>query len=189
MLTTIEMRWFYPGTIPTEVKGWFQQDCPGEQLGSVEAREDVYLYLPECDYLGIKLRQGKLEIKWRKAKLGILHIGEGWKGQAEKWAKWACEDPMQETFVPADVVNKGPWVNVKKVRSQRSYQSCHVEITQLNLKGDVWWSLGLEALTEHVTPIDNFQVVASQVLKAYPNLQLQASDSYAYPSWLFLVVG
>jgi hypothetical protein len=56
MLSTLELRWFSHGTLPTEVKHWFSTDCPGKLLGSPEEREDLYLYIPECDELNIKLR-------------------------------------------------------------------------------------------------------------------------------------
>lgn len=187
-ITTIELRWFYPGTIATEVERWFQEDCPGEKLESPEEREDVYLYLPECEYLGIKLRQEKLEIKWRKAELGVLRFAQGLEGKAERWAKWSCEDPTKESFLPADVVGK-PWVSVQKVRSQRRYQDCNVELTHLSVRGDAWWSLGFEAPVEPATPVDNFHLLTTQVLKTYPNSHLQAQDSFAYPSWLSVVVG
>ena len=187
MLTTIELRWFYPGNIPTMVDCWFQQDCLGEPLGQPEAREDLYLYYPECEYLGIKLRQEKLEIKWRKAEFGVLRFAQGLEGKAEKWAKWICEDPTEESFIPGNVVGKS-WVSVQKVRSQRQYQGSHVELTQLSVKGNAWWSLGFEASVEHTKPMDSFQAVTTQILETYPDSHLYSQDSYAYPTWLSLVV-
>lgn len=186
MLTTFELRWFYSGNVPEVVDCWFQQNCPGEQLGQPEARKDLYLHSPECEYLGIKLRQGKLEIKWRKTELGVLHFAERLIGKAEKWAKWICEDPTEETFLPIDVLGK-PWVSVHKVRSQRQYQGCHVELTQLNVENDTWWSLGFEASVECISSMDNFQLVTTHLLKTYPDSYLLTEDSYAYPKWLSLV--
>ncbi|NEQ23301.1 MAG: hypothetical protein F6K28_29940, partial [Microcoleus sp. SIO2G3] len=102
MLTTLELRWFSQGTPPTEVEHWYSADSPGELLGSPEEREDLYLYTPECDYLNIKLRQGSLDVKWRKAQLGSREFGEdsgtNWHGNVEKWLKWVCEDSEQESI-------------------------------------------------------------------------------------------
>ncbi len=56
----------------------------GNYLAPVEERVDIYLYLPKCEYMGIKLRQGRLEVKWRKAELGIMHFGDTVEGKAEK---------------------------------------------------------------------------------------------------------
>lgn len=206
MLTTAELRWFDRGTLPEEISHWFEQDCLGGQRSPAEEREDVYLYTPGCEYLGIKLRQGKLEIKWRKAELGVVRFGDRVEGKAEKWVKWTCEDPQAEMFKPAGVVGKGSWVSVKKVRSQRQYQvlpgesitsvpvnesinqGCTVELTQLNINGNAWWSLAFEACGEDDCLMDHLQAVATCVFKTYREPKLQAEDSFAYPSWLSVVV-
>ncbi|MBD1881067.1 hypothetical protein [Coleofasciculus sp. FACHB-T130] len=184
MLNTIEMRWFYPSKIPIEIERWFNQDSLGGQIKSPEDREDWYLYLPNSDYLGIKLRQGKLEIKWRQAELKVLRFGDLVEGKAGKWAKWTCEDPISKCFIPAEVVGKESWLSVKKKRSQRVYQDCTVELTQLQINGKDWWSLAFEATGEDDKSMDNLQAVASQVFQTYRGAGLRSQDSYAYPQWL-----
>ena len=204
MLTTIELRWFKLGTLPKEISQWFQQDHLGD-LAPPEEREDVYLYTPGCEYMGVKLRQGRLEIKWRKAELGNLRFGDQVEGKVEKWGKWLCEDPTQQSFQPQDVVGKS-WVSVKKVRVQRKYQvisgesivavsvnqstdqGCNVEITQLSINGNNWWSLAFEAFGKEDYLSDNLKVVASDVFKNYRGLELQSQDSFAYPRWLSMIV-
>ena len=208
MQLTAELRWFYRGTLPSEVCQWFQQDQLGGHLAPPEEREDLYFYSPGSEYLGIKLRQGRLEIKWRKAELGVVHFGDRVEGKAEKWGKWLCEDPTAESFQPADVVGKS-WVSVKKVRflrkaslTQRQYQvfpgesitavpvtesidqGCNVELTQLSINGNAWWSLAFEAFGEDDCLMEHLQAVAAWVFKSYRGSNLQAEDSYAYPSWL-----
>lgn len=204
MLLTAELRWFYRGTLPEEISHWFQQDCLGEQLEPPEEREDLYLYSPGCDYLGIKLRQGRLELKWRKAELGVVRFRDRVEGKAEKWGKWLCEDPTGESFQPTTVV--GTWVGVKKVRLQRQFQvlagksikpvpvnesidqGCTVELTHLGINGNSWWSLAFEAEGEDDCLIDNLQAVGSWVFESYRGPKLQGEDSYAYPRWLSIVV-
>ena len=204
MLTTTELRWFKLGTLPKEITQWFQQDQLGD-LAPPEEREDVYLYTPGCEYMGVKLRQGRLEIKWRKAELGNLRLGDQVEGKVEKWGKWLCEDPTQQSFQTQDVVGK-PCVSVKKKRSQRKYQvisgeslvavsvnqsinqGCNVEITQLSVNGNNWWSLAFEAFGEDDYLSDNLKAVASDLFKNYQGFQLQSQDSFAYPSWLSMVV-
>lgn len=215
MLTSAELRWFERGTLPAAIAQWFQQDELGDHLTPPEERVDVYLYLPECEYMGIKLRQGRLEIKWRKAELGNMGFGDTVEGKAEKWGKWLCEDSTQESFQPQDVGGEKLWVSVKKVRclrrfawrpSQRRYQvlvdepikavpvtasidqGCNVELTQLGINGNNWWSLAFEAFGEDDCLIDNLQAVAGKVFKTYGGLKLQFQDSYAYPSWLSFVI-
>jgi hypothetical protein len=187
MLTTLELRWFSHGTLPAEVEHWFSADCPGELLGPPEEREDLYLYTPECDYLNIKLRQGSLEVKWRKAQLGLLEFADRGEGNVEKWLKWICEEPDQQGIIPADVIGKRPWVDVKKVRSQRLYQDICCELTQLSVRNDAWWSVAFEVAGEEANRIDNFEGVVSGVSKTYRGPELPAENSYAYPRWLCLV--
>lgn len=203
MLVSAELRWFERGGVPNAIAQWFQREL-GDYLAPAEERVDVYLYLPACEYTGIKLRQGRLEIKWRKAELGILRFGDTVEGKAEKWGKWLCEDPTQESFQPQ--VGGESWVSVNKVRSQRRYQvlpdelikavpvtesiaqGCTVELTQLGINSNNWWSLCFEAFGEDDCLMDNLQAVASEVFQTCGGLKLQAQDSYAYPSWLSFVV-
>ena len=208
MLTTTEMRWFKQGNLPTAVLHWFEQDYLGGQLESAAARDDVYLCLDQANVqLGIKLRQGRLEIKWRQAELGIWQFGQQVQGKAEVWGKWLCEDPTSNYFQPATVVEKNSWVSVHKVRSQRFYrvvpdasviavpstespsQGCSIEITQLSIKGSAWWSLAFEAFGDEALLTVNLQAVANWVFSTNTSdLKLLAQDSYAYPSWLSLAV-
>lgn len=201
MYLTAELRWFNRGTIPEEISHWFEQGCLGD-LAPPEEREDLYLYSGGCEYLGIKLRQGRLEIKWRQAELGVVHLGDSVEGKAEKWGKWLCQDPTAQSFQPADVIGEKAWVGVKKVRSQRQYQilanksiiavpltksiaqGCTFELTQLSIKGNTWWSLAFEAFGKDDCLIEQLQVAASWVFNTYSGSKLQVEDSYAYPSWL-----
>lgn len=92
MLTTYELRWFSPGMIPESIETWFKQNCLIDSMQLPEKREDVYLYSPKSDFLGIKIRQGRLEVKWRKAELGAVRFGDFVEGKVEKWGKWLCSD-------------------------------------------------------------------------------------------------
>ncbi|MUL35602.1 hypothetical protein [Gloeocapsopsis dulcis] len=212
MLTTAEMRWFNPGKLPEGVLQWFEQDQLG-YLAPAEEREDIYLYVPESEFVGIKLRQGRLEIKWRKAELGDLQFGKV-TGKTEKWAKWLCEDASNESFQPQDVMGKKAWVSLKKMRTQRKYRispeqtivaisvndssdcaecsaggdrTCSVEITQLEINSNPWWSLAFEASIIDESPLANLKCVAEWIFENYPG-ELQIENSYAYPTWLDIVV-
>lgn len=184
MLTTLELRWFSQGSPPKEVEHWFNVNCPGELLGSPEAREDLYLYTPNCEYLNIKLRQGSLEVKWRKAELGILRFGNCWEGKVEQWLKWICEDPDKQSMMPVNVVGEKAWVEVKKVRSQRRYQGITFELTQLNVGNHTWWSIAFEMLAEAANGNDRFETIVTQVSQTYQGPVLQCDLSFAYPTWL-----
>lgn len=187
MLSTWELRWFRQGALPKEVEDWFINDCPGEQIGMPEAREDFYLYIPECEYLNLKLRQGNLEMKWRKSELDIKQFGEHGEGKVEMWSKWICKDPSQQHFTPANVLNKKPWIGVEKIRSQRLYQNISLEITQLHVTNEAWWSIALERSGFEDQPFDNFEQILTEMSQTYQGPKLLSQNSYAYPRWLSLL--
>lgn len=189
MLTSVELRWFYPGNLPQEVSTWFKANNLG-QLLAPEQREDIYLFVaPDCDYMGVKLRQGRLEVKWRRAELGTISFGNLVEGKLEKWGKWFCEDSTGESFKPQGVVTKSEWIRVKKVRQQRTQRDCSVEITRLDINGNNWWSLAFEAVGEDSAASANLQAVGSNIFQNYAYHQLQVQDSFAYPSWLTRSLG
>lgn len=200
MLSSTELRWFYPGKLPEAISAWFRTEYLGKVLEPPEKREDVYLAIAsDCDYMGIKLRQRRLEIKWRKAELGVLIITKGVEGKLETWDKWTCEDSKAENFQPQSVIHKSHWIKVSKVRQQRKYQvldrklvqnvplnaavdqGCNLELTQLSIGGNDWWSIALEAFG---VSTDNLHIVANKVFQHYNASPLQPKDSFAYPRWL-----
>lgn len=183
MLNSLELRWFISGELPLEVSSWFERDKLGGQLQAPETREDVYLYVPECEYMGIKLRQGRLEIKWRQAELEILRF-ERVEGKLEKWGKWLCEDPTTESFQPKHVLSQKSWVRIGKVRSQRLYDGCALELTQLTIQNNAWWSLALETFGTEPQKMDKLQSIFELIGTTYTGSQLKVQKSYAYPKWI-----
>ena len=200
MRASLEMRWFYGGALPKSIGQWFGSESLGGYLSPPEEREDIYLVVPSCDYLGVKLRGKTLEVKWRQGELGAMQFGNRWEGKAEKWLKWVCADTMAP--VPADILATGKWVGVKKKRALRLYQvsapgslmsvpveapvpqGCNVEITQLNINGSPSWSLGFEAFGSESSLAENLQTVAGWTSKSYQAQKLKAEDSSGYPIWL-----
>lgn len=201
MLISAELRWFYSGPLPGEVALWFQAEALGQNLDAAASREDVYLDLPDCPYLGIKLREERLEIKLRRQELGGFK-NQVWEGKAEKWCKWSCEQPTAEPLVSAAAIAQGPWIKVLKERMQRKYQvlpdhslqtvaieaevdrGCTAEVAQVKIQGNPWWSLAFEAFGPDAELINSLQTTADWVLKGYVGPQLHLQASYAYPTWL-----
>ena len=120
MRITAELRWFNLGPLPQAIAAWFAHPKLGQYQQPPTHREDNYLYLPNQDHVGIKTRQGQLEIKLRQAQLEKLPLGVcGW-GWAEQWIKWRGENQSEEKL--PDPVSEGIWLKVEKTRSQRQYQ-------------------------------------------------------------------
>ncbi len=205
MLTTYEVRWFYSGNIPENIEYWFKHNCLVSQTKLPEKREDVYLYTPQCDYLGIKLRQGVLEIKWRYPDSNKKQFGSVVEGNIEKWKKWRCLDSSEESFSLQQISDNPVWIKVEKVRYSQLYtvvsrspkavstdieidNGCSLELTNIVINGNTWWSIALEAFGEDSKLKENLQATANLVFSSYDSFPLQATNSYGYPSLLELAV-
>ncbi len=134
-----------------------------------------------------------------------MYCSQSVTGKAEKWGKWLCEDAKGESFQPAMVLGNPSWVSVQKVRYSQLFQvfadfsiqavatneridnGCSVEITNLVVQENAWWSLAFEAFGEDSRIEENLQATASWVFDTYQNSQLAIADSYAYPHWLGLI--
>jgi hypothetical protein len=205
MSYTCEVRWFISGAIPTHFETWFKQNCLDSQP---EQRTDVYLYSPGNDFMGVKLREGRLEIKWRISELGTIQFGNSVAGKVEKWGKWMCLDSTGQAFLPSQVEKNSAWISVNKIRYSQSYQvlpgsipellsknlnldnienRCNVELTLLQVNEKNWWSVALEASGEEANLMDNLDATASYLFTNYQGIQLQEHDSFAYPHWLEII--
>ncbi|WP_414618983.1 hypothetical protein [Calothrix sp. CCY 0018] len=205
MLTTYEVRWFNLGNIPENIESWFKHSCLLSSTKLPEKREDIYLYTPGCDYLGIKLRQGGLEIKWRYLEKTAMQFSSVVAGNVEKWKKWRCSDSSEESFSLQQIGDNPVWVKVGKVRYSQLYQvvgkkaqavssdggvdnGCSLELTDVEINGNKWWSIGLEAFGEDCDLQNNLHVTADVVFSRYDIFPLQAENSYGYPGLLELAV-
>ncbi|ERT06066.1 hypothetical protein M595_3978 [Lyngbya aestuarii BL J] len=185
-LLTLEVRWFELGKIPEVIEHWFQTSCPGELSSTVEEREDQYFYTPGCEDLNLKLRQGKLELKWRQTQLEINSFQESyWQGRVERWLKWSYQDSIPENLIQMLGTGDQPIVKIGKKRRQRYYQNVEYELTQLKFdECKFWWSLGFEMEETETHQKTHFENIVSQIIKTYPQTAFNLDHSHAYPSWL-----
>lgn len=205
MLTTYEVRWFNSGDIPENIESWFKHNCLVSPTKLPEKREDVYLYTPKCNYLGIKLRQGGLEVKWRCPETEIMQSGSSIKGNVEKWKKWRCYDSTGESFSVQQMTDNPVWVKVEKVRYSQLYtvvsklpkavstdididNGCSLELTSVEINETKWWSIALEAFGENFNLKDNLLATGDLIFRDYESLLLQTENSFSYPSLLELVI-
>jgi hypothetical protein len=59
MLETIELRWFFKGSLSQNAFADNYLTTPN----NYELRSDYYFIIRNCDYLGVKIREKRLEIK------------------------------------------------------------------------------------------------------------------------------
>lgn len=185
MYPTFEVRWFYPGDLPPIVQDWFTHSCPGDILGVSGEREDWYL-LPKspCNYFNLKLREGHLDIKLRKTEFGKVCFGKVGEGNLEQWEKHECNDL---TLNAGMLATEEAWIGVKKARRQRQIvlsHSCNLELTQLTILNESWWTFALEAAGEDATVKNTIIEVGKSVMSTHPPFHLSLDHSFAYPAWL-----
>jgi hypothetical protein len=208
---TIEVRWFYRGILPDEIVSWF--NTLGKPLGKPDARSDFYLQSIAAD-LGVKLRQGNLEVKYRQQQLEAIewaaNLAEGSSdrdrqlyqlfasSKVEYWTKWICNDRA----VPSSGTGTQGWIQVDKVRSQRLYRvefdesiesieidtprsdAAAIELTQLHLLEQDWWTIACEYLGNNISIDRQFIPLVKSLLIAYPASTTTPLVCCGYPQWL-----
>ncbi len=198
MLLTIEVRWFGRGEVPPAVVRWFA-GCPG-QAAAYPPRTDHYLW-GTGEALGVKLREGRLEVKPRLTVEGVVPFHPHMAGQVERWAKWSF--PLAEGYdALASVRTSAAWIAVGKARALRAYaigadgalapappgqvppQGCTLEFTHLQVRGQAWWTVGFESYGEGPGLRARLYAVVERVLAAGTPPQLDAATSCGYAAWL-----
>jgi hypothetical protein len=197
---TVEVRWFCRGMVPRSVLEWFL--VGGSDPCAPASRTDYYLRLSDGDALGIKLREGRIEIKQRQRGYGVRRLHQRVAGQVEGWGKWSFALAGADSGVVGGVGSDPAWVGVKKERRLWVYQltadqeviaipagvnpaqGCGVELTQVTVGEQVWWSLGFEAFGAESTLQDGLLRIARYVLSASEPPALDARNSCSYPQWL-----
>jgi hypothetical protein len=164
-----------------------------------KTRTDHYLFLPGIASVGVKLREGKFEVKRRDADFGIAPIGSRAIGRLGFWRKWS--------FTIADNGGEkaldGLWFSVQKRRLLRKYvldnrsfrsvdpgkiytdSGCTVELTALKVRDVDWWSFGFEAFGPDENRLrKTLEQVATTCLDGFDHPGLSGENSYDYPEWL-----
>ncbi len=189
MYPTREIRWFLPDPIP-DAAAWFRH--MGIPLEQASPRTDRYLLLSQCPDLGLKLREGQLEPKKRRAHPQEGKLGVCARGYFETWIKWSFALGMDSDLPEADDPH---WVSVQKRRtgvqlthSDRGPEihsldvplkaGCQVEYAQIELGNRKWYSYCLEWFGEGRVSMDK---VSDEI---FGNSTLTREWSMGYPEFL-----
>ena len=201
MFVTTEVRWFFEGPLPPRVLAWFQR--VGQKPQEQTPRVDYYLDLGEQGDLGIKLREGRIEIKQREAHHGAVQLGPQVAGIMERWRKWSWSRGDSELEPAQHWMSPPAWVGVRKKRWLLVYQTgfedgvsrapegsvieqgCQVELSRIQTQGQSNWSLSLEGFGGETAGSKALLAVAVHLFSREAiDLPLCASNSYGYPQWL-----
>jgi hypothetical protein len=192
---SLEVRWIFPGQLPDAVARWF-----GRFPAALESRQDAYLLDPPLRGLSVKVRGGgSFEVKVYRGSPGILDVAGCARGRMESWQKWSfpCDPPGRGRGEPTG------WRLVRKTRrvSQFSLTSgscraglpgrgeepgCAVEVTEVGVRGQAWWTLGFEAAGPAGTLRGELEAAAALVFADTPHagVEFGTDDSKSYAEWL-----
>jgi len=204
VLYTAEARWFIPEALPDAVLDWFRA---GHALESEGVQVHEYLLFPDCNSVGVKLRDGRLEIKALRGASRSLSQGLGISGRTEEWVKWSFASEGLQALDQA-LHQSGRWLKVRKERFSRRFSSerdrlmevtvgqgplpvvgCNVEVTRIDVDANprFWFSLGFEAFgpaTVTAGILDDTLLLFFSEHGCVPGTTLSEYASASYPTWL-----
>lgn len=190
---TLEVRWIHRGVIPDAMATWL-----GPFHDEIEEREDRYLVEPSVPELGVKIKGGiQLDLKALRGSPGELLMPAGIRGRLERWEKWTF--PLREGAIPP--ADAAAWLALEKVRHRRSFRvlgerveerpvseaelpGCTLELTEVTVDGERWWTLGLEACGEPNGLEHALRSTAAALLLGPPPEGIRLVSSTSYARWL-----
>ena len=204
MLHTSEARWFIAKILPDEVLDWFRA---GRALESEGVQVHEYLLFPDVSTVGVKLREGKLEIKAMVSPPRPLSRDLGVTGRMDEWVKWSFASEGLKTLAPA-LQQSGRWLKVRKERVLRTFSAggdgqveetsrltpfpasgCNVELTRVTVEADprFWFSLAFEAFGAPALALKILEIAIRSFFQEHgraPGIRLSQRNSLSYPAWL-----
>jgi hypothetical protein len=189
---SLEVRWILPGQLTAAAAGWF-----GRFPAETRVVEDAYLLDPHLPGLSVKMRGGRaLEVKAYHGSPGLLELAGRARGRLESWQKWSFpHGPAGQGS--SDRAGWGPVTKRRRISwfSQATgvgapglgeKPRCAVELTEVDVRGEPWWTLGFEATGPVEALRGELDAAAALVFaQALPGrLELGIDDSKSYAQWL-----
>jgi hypothetical protein len=143
---TCEVRWIRPGRHGSEIAHWFSRFSQVP-----EVRDDDYLIAPRMPGMSIKIRGGaSFEVKQHRGLVGALDIAGAAAGGIDSWIKRSI--PLPGGVDLSHPLEGSAWRRVGKRRQIARFPidasggpGCSVELTEVEVLGQSWWTLGFEA--------------------------------------------
>jgi hypothetical protein len=205
MFFSHEVRWFLEGGIGQypDLRKWVEAGARHPQWsGRMDGKPDVYIVVPGAADMGIKWREGQLQIKGRECALGRQVFAGGHEGNVERWIKWSYDGPaIEQRF--------GAWfsqpriIEVFKTRCLRklrinpfSHAQTEVdasaaierggclEVTDLRVGKAAYCSVAFESFPNDSAMHGDFTAFVNGFLEKLQGSPLTASNSMGYPAWL-----
>lgn len=215
-LASHEVRWFFEGRANQHesLKRWFETVAPipkdsgvGPPVWKIRLNDepDVYLLVPGSDDMGIKWREGELQIKGRVSSIGTQVYCERHQGKIERWVKWSYSD-MPAGYKRLFVIGKETGLITASVRKTRALRKVRLdtmtgkaqevdaetfvdrglgfELTDLEVAGKAYCSLAFEAFPNDSAMDTAFTDAVEAFLDGLKDVDLTAACSQSYPAWL-----
>ena len=194
-IRSLEVRWILPGQLAAAMAGWF-----GRFPAGTKVIEDAYLLDPHLPGLSVKVRGRRaLEVKAYRGSPGLLEVLGRARGRLESWQKW-CFPHGPSSHDSGDPVGWRPvskrrrisWFSLADGPAQvgdpglGEQPGCAVELTEVDVRGEAWWSLGFEATGPAEALRGELDATAALVFaQALPGgMELGLDDSTSYVQWL-----
>lgn len=196
---TTELRWFFDGPLPSDVRSWFMP----KGVGLLERRCDTYLLDGRVDR-GVKQRSRRtLELKKRMGLSEPTSVADEVHGNVEMWRRWSPADRLLS--LDDDTV----WVEIEKMIVKRRFRTdgqeehltestramagegCDAEIAALAANGREAWTMAFAAFGQPDTHRSSLRTAwrSLSTRQAPPDrLQLVVGRSYGYPEWISRVI-
>ncbi|MBC8123794.1 MAG: hypothetical protein H7Y22_18390 [Gemmatimonadaceae bacterium] len=218
-LASHEVRWFFEGKVNQHesLKRWFEMIAPVQKSpgvgppvwkGRFEDQPDVYLLVPGSDDMGIKWREGALQIKGRVSSLGMQVFCGRHQGEVERWTKWSYANTpaaYQRLFMTGETgLVTG---SVRKTRALRKVRldtftgqaqevdaetsvdrGLGFELTDLEVAGKAYCSLAFEAFPDDSAMEAAFTKIVEAFVDGLTAFDLTAAHSQSYPAFLGSVI-
>jgi hypothetical protein len=217
-LASHEVRWFFEGKANQHdsLKRWFETIAPiqiekipgvGPPVwkGRLDDKPDVYLLVPGSDDMGIKWREGELQIKGRVSSLGTQVFRDRHQGKVERWIKWSYANTpasYQRLFV-AGKETELITASVRKTRALRKVRldtltgkaqevdaktfvdrGLGFELTDLEVAGKAYCSLAFEAFPNDSAMDAAFTEAVEAFVDGLTAFNLTTALSQSYPAFL-----
>ena len=209
MISSHEVRWFLDGGVdrhPT-LRRWVEEGAADPKwTGRLGGKPDAYLVVPDASDLGIKWREGQLQIKGLESSLGTQKFTGSFEGKVERWIKWGYEGKsVDDAFTPwFKSSNATPKiVEVHKTRFLRKVRlnpftplaievdskalidrGGALEVTDIRVGARAFTSVAFEAFPNDSGMHRDFTVFVNAFLGTLNGVELVETNSMSYPEWL-----
>jgi len=219
ILSSHEVRWFFRGAVDQQegLRKWVESispierdtgiAVPAEWEGRLNGRSDLYLIVPEHVDMGIKWREGQLQIKGLQCALGTHVFAGGRQGRVERWIKWSYKgEAIDQAFAGwfSKASGAGPRViEVNKTRCLRKARldpqtgkarevspaehierGCALEVSDLKVGTDSYCSVAFEGFPDDSAMHTDFSRFVNAFLEELPDIPISSANSMGYPAWL-----